>query len=66
MVIETQAARLHEQEATIQELRQMVAELRSLKANLEETLEELHRQIFGIKSSGNDVEIMVSFSCRRQ
>ena len=50
MVIETQAARLHEQEATIQELRQMVDELRSLKANLEETLEELRRQIFGIKS----------------
>ena len=50
MVIETQAARLHEQEATIQELRQMVAELRSLKVNLEENLEELRRQIFGIKS----------------
>ena len=46
MVIETQAARLHEQEATIQELRQMVAELRSLKVNLEENLEELRRQIF--------------------
>ena len=50
MVIETQASRIKEQEGTIKELRLMVDELRSLKANLEETLEELRRQIFGVKS----------------
>ena len=50
MVIETQASRIAEQEATIKELRIMVDELRSLKANLEETLEEFRRQFFGIRS----------------
>ena len=50
MVIETQASRIKEQEATIQELRIMVDELRSLKANLEETLEEFRRQFFGVSS----------------
>ena len=50
MVIETQASRIKEQEETIKELRLMVDELRSLKANLEETLEEFRRQFFGIKS----------------
>ena len=35
MVIETQASRIADQEATIKELRIMVDELRSLKANLE-------------------------------
>lgn len=50
MVIETQASRIQEQEATIKELRIMVDELRSLKVNLEETLEEFRRQFFGISS----------------
>ena len=50
MVIETQASRIKEQENTIKELRKMVDELRSLKANLEETLEEFRRQFFGVKS----------------
>ena len=50
MIIETQASRIQEQDATIKELRQMVDELRSLKANLEETLEELRRQFFGVRS----------------
>ena len=50
MVIETQASRINEQEATIKELRTMIEELRSLKANLEETLEEFRRQFFGVKS----------------
>ena len=50
MVIETQASRIKEQEETIKELRNMVDELRSLKANLEETLEEFRRQFFGVKS----------------
>ena len=50
MVIETQASRIVEQEATIKELRIMVDELRSLKANLEETLEEFRRQFFGVRS----------------
>ena len=50
MVIETQASRIREQEETIKELRLMVDELRSLKANLEETLDEFRRQFFGVKS----------------
>ena len=50
MVIETQACRIKEQEETIKELRLMVDELRSLKANLEETLEEFLRQFFVVKS----------------
>lgn len=50
MIIETQASRIKEQEATIKELRIMVDELRSLKANLEETLEEFRRQFFGVSS----------------
>ena len=50
MVIETQASRIKEQEETIRELRIMVDELRSLKANLEETLEEFRRQFFGVSS----------------
>ena len=50
IVIETQASRIKEQENTIKELREMVDELRSLKANLEETLEEFRRQFFGVKS----------------
>ena len=46
MIIETQASRIKEQEKTIKELRKIVDELRSLKANLEETLEEFRRQFF--------------------
>lgn len=49
-VIETQELRIAEQEATIKELRIMVDELRSLKANLEETLEEFRRRFFGVRS----------------
>lgn len=50
MVIETQASRISEQEETIKELRAMIDELRTLKANLEETLDEFRRQFFGVKS----------------
>ena len=55
MVIETQASRIADQEATIKELRIMVDELRSLKANLEETLEEFRRQFFGVRSEKTSV-----------
>lgn len=47
MVIETQASRISEQEALISELRDTITELRSLKANLEETISEFRRQLFG-------------------
>lgn len=57
MIIETQAARLNEQDATIKDLRatieglrSTVDDLRSIKANLEETLEEFRRQFFGVRS----------------
>lgn len=50
MMVETQASRIREQEETIKELRAMVDELRSLKANLEETLEEFRRQFLGVRS----------------
>ena len=50
MVIETQASRISEQEVLIKDLRETIVELRSLKANLEETLDELRRQLFGTKS----------------
>ena len=50
MVIETQASRIAEQEATIKELREVIDELRSVRANLEETIDEIKRQIFGISS----------------
>ena len=49
-IIEMQASRIEEQEATIRELRLVVDELRSVKANLEETLEEFKRQFFGVSS----------------
>lgn len=49
-IIEQQATRIDEQDTTIQELRALVAELRSLKTNLEETLKEFSRQLFGTKS----------------
>ena len=50
MHIKEQSARIDEQATTIEELRALVDELRSLKANLEETLEEMRRQLFGVKS----------------
>ena len=50
MIVEMQASRIEEQEATINELRTAIDELRSMKANLEETLEELKRQFFGVSS----------------
>ena len=49
-IIEMQASRIEEQEAAIRELRLVVDELRSVKANLEETLEEFKRQFFGVSS----------------
>lgn len=42
--------RLKEKDATIADLRKAVEELSSLKANLEETLAELRRQFFGVRS----------------
>ncbi len=50
MHIQSQDARILEQEQTIAELRALVDELRLLKAGLEETLEEFKRQLFGTKS----------------
>ena len=47
---EMQASRIEEQEKTIEDLRMVIDELRSIKANLEETLEEFKRQIFGVRS----------------
>ena len=47
---EMQASRIEEQEKTIEHLRMVIDELHSIKANLEETLEEFKRQIFGIRS----------------
>ncbi len=55
-IIDMQASRIKEQEETIHELREMVAELRSLKANLEETIEEFRRQFFGVKSEKTSSE----------
>lgn len=49
-IIETQASRIRKQEENIQELSKMVAQLQSLKASLEETLEEFRRQFYGVKS----------------
>lgn len=40
-------ARMAEKDETIAELRKLVDDLQSLKANLEETLRELRRQLFG-------------------
>ena len=50
MYIQSQDARILEQEQTIAQLRALVDELRLLKAGLEETLEEFKRQLFGVKS----------------
>lgn len=43
-------ARMAEKDETIAELRKLVEELQSLKANLEETLREFKRQLFGTAS----------------
>jgi transposase len=43
-------ARMAEKDETIAELRKLVDELQSLKANLEETLREFQRQLFGTAS----------------
>ena len=40
-------ARMAEKDETIAQLRKLVDDLQSLKANLEETLRELRRQLFG-------------------
>ncbi len=48
--IQSQDARILEQEQTIARLSSLVDELRLLKAGLEETLEEFKRQLFGTKS----------------
>lgn len=48
--IQMQEARMAEKDATIADLRKLVDELQSLKANLEETLNEFRRQFFGISS----------------
>lgn len=50
MLVESQASRIREQEETIKELHAVIDELRSVKANLEETLEEFKRQFFGVSS----------------
>ena len=55
-IIETQASRITEQETTIQQLQSIIDELRSIKANLEETLEEFRRQIFGVSSEKTSSE----------
>ena len=47
--IQSQDARILEQEQTIADLRALVDELRLLKAGMEETLEEFKRQLFGTK-----------------
>ena len=48
--IEDQKERLAEKDATIADLRRLIDELLSLKANLEETLAEFRRQLFGTRS----------------
>ncbi len=48
--IHAQDIRLAEKDATIADLKKLVDELQSLKANLEETLDELRRQFFGTRS----------------
>ena len=48
--IKVQDARIAEKDTTIADLRKLVDELRSLKANLEETLDEFRRQFFGVLS----------------
>lgn len=48
--IQMQQERMAEKDATIADLRALVEKLQSLKANLEETLEEFRRQFFGVRS----------------
>ncbi len=48
--IQMQEKRMAEKDAMIADLRALVGELQSLKANLEETLEEFRRQLFGVRS----------------
>lgn len=55
-MLETQASRIVEQEEIIKELRAMVDELRSLKANLEESLEEFPRQFFGVRKQSENLK----------
>lgn len=50
MIIETQDARLKDQEKYQEQLLATIDDLRSVVANLEETISELRRQIFGIRS----------------
>lgn len=55
-IIDQQSARISEQDTTIKELRTLVIELRSLKENLEGTLEEFRRQLFGTKSEKTHIK----------
>ena len=48
--IQLQETRIQEKDETIKELRALVDELRSLKANLEETINEFRRSIYGVSS----------------
>lgn len=50
LYIQSQNERLAEKDAAIADLRRLVEELQTLKANLEETLNEFRRQFFGIRS----------------
>lgn len=50
LYIQSQNERLAEKDAAIADLRRLVEELQTLKANLEETLNEFRRQLFGIRS----------------
>ena len=48
--IQLQETRIQEKDETIKELRALVDELRLLKANLEETINEFRRSIYGVSS----------------
>ena len=48
--IQLQETRIQEKDETIKELQALVDELRSLKANLEETINEFRRSIYGVSS----------------
>ena len=48
--IQLQETRIQEKDETITELRALVDELRLLKANLEETINEFRRSIYGVSS----------------
>lgn len=50
LYIQSQNEWLAEKDAAIADLRRLVEELQTLKANLEETLNEFRRQLFGIRS----------------